>query len=255
MADSLHIAFVASEMAPFVKTGGLADVVGALPKALGRLGHRVTVFLPRYGPIAYPAGRVRWAPCTCRWTRPPQRGLLPRASSGERVRVIFVELPALLRPAATRTATAAATTPTTGCASRSSPARVLEYFRSPRRASGRVPRPRLAGGPRARVPEVVLLGRTARSTARPPCSPSTTWRTRGTSPPTRWPSSACPGTSRRANGARVPRRRQLHEGRRALLRADHTVSPQYAREIQGEGDGLRHRRRPAQPRRGPGRAS
>lgn len=56
MPDSLHVAFVASEVAPFMKTGGLADVAAALPKALGRLGHRVTVFLPRYGPIAYPAG-------------------------------------------------------------------------------------------------------------------------------------------------------------------------------------------------------
>ena len=56
MADPLHVAFVASEVAPFMKTGGLADVAAALPKALGRLGHRVTIFLPRYGPIAYPAG-------------------------------------------------------------------------------------------------------------------------------------------------------------------------------------------------------
>jgi starch synthase len=55
-SDSLHIAFVASEMTPFMKTGGLADVVGALPKALAALGHRVSVFLPRYGAIPYPAG-------------------------------------------------------------------------------------------------------------------------------------------------------------------------------------------------------
>ena len=68
MADSLHIAFVASEMAPFVKTGGLADVIGALPKALAALGHRVTVFLPRYGSIAYPPGRVPGQRRTCRWT-------------------------------------------------------------------------------------------------------------------------------------------------------------------------------------------
>ena len=68
MADSLHIAFVASEMAPFAKTGGLADVIGALPKALAALGHRVTVFLPRYGSIAYPAGAVPGRARTCRWT-------------------------------------------------------------------------------------------------------------------------------------------------------------------------------------------
>ncbi len=42
------ILMVASEMAPFAKTGGLADVAGALPGALGRLGHRVRVAMPRY---------------------------------------------------------------------------------------------------------------------------------------------------------------------------------------------------------------
>jgi starch synthase len=44
----MHIAFVASECVPFSKTGGLADVVGALPRALANLGHQVSVYLPRY---------------------------------------------------------------------------------------------------------------------------------------------------------------------------------------------------------------
>ncbi|HEV2023058.1 MAG TPA: glycogen synthase GlgA [Terriglobales bacterium] len=44
----MHITFAASECVPFSKTGGLADVVGALPSALAALGHQVTVFLPRY---------------------------------------------------------------------------------------------------------------------------------------------------------------------------------------------------------------
>lgn len=57
MPSPLHIAFAASEMVPYMKTGGLGDVVGALPKALVRLGHRVTAFLPRYGPIAFPPGQ------------------------------------------------------------------------------------------------------------------------------------------------------------------------------------------------------
>lgn len=39
---------VASEAHPFAKTGGLAEVASALPAALGRLGHRVTLVLPRY---------------------------------------------------------------------------------------------------------------------------------------------------------------------------------------------------------------
>ncbi len=56
MPESLHIAFVTPEMGPFVKTGGLADISAALPKALVRLGHRVSVVLPRYSGVPFPAG-------------------------------------------------------------------------------------------------------------------------------------------------------------------------------------------------------
>jgi starch synthase len=52
----LHVAFVTPEMGPYVKTGGLADVSAALPKALVRLGHRVSVVLPRYRTVAFPPG-------------------------------------------------------------------------------------------------------------------------------------------------------------------------------------------------------
>ncbi len=44
----MRILFVASEGLPFSKTGGLADVVEALPKALVARGHEVAVILPRY---------------------------------------------------------------------------------------------------------------------------------------------------------------------------------------------------------------
>lgn len=47
----MNVWFVASESVPLVKTGGLADVVGALPKALGAQGIDVTVVLPKYGSI------------------------------------------------------------------------------------------------------------------------------------------------------------------------------------------------------------
>ena len=44
----MRILMVGSEAAPYAKTGGLADVLGALPYALGRLGHDVDVVIPRY---------------------------------------------------------------------------------------------------------------------------------------------------------------------------------------------------------------
>jgi starch synthase len=51
--QGLKIAIVASESFPYVKTGGLADVVGALPKALRTLGHQPIVILPRYEAVDY----------------------------------------------------------------------------------------------------------------------------------------------------------------------------------------------------------
>ena len=54
----MHIAFVASECVPFSKTGGLADVVGALPRALAAAGHEVSVYLPRYRLTRIPEERT-----------------------------------------------------------------------------------------------------------------------------------------------------------------------------------------------------
>src|SRR5258708_2000278 len=47
----LKILMLAAEAVPFAKVGGLADIVGALPKALQELGHDVRVVMPRYGQI------------------------------------------------------------------------------------------------------------------------------------------------------------------------------------------------------------
>lgn len=64
----LKILFVVSECVPFAKTGGLGDVAGALPLALGARGHDVRVVMPRYrvtkkhpasrhpSPLAVPVG-------------------------------------------------------------------------------------------------------------------------------------------------------------------------------------------------------
>ena len=45
----MRILFTASEVYPIAKTGGLADVVGSLPKSLVAGGHEVQVIMPRYG--------------------------------------------------------------------------------------------------------------------------------------------------------------------------------------------------------------
>jgi starch synthase len=55
---SVNIVFAASECVPFSKTGGLADVVGTLPKALAELGHSVSVYLPKYRQTKLEAAKV-----------------------------------------------------------------------------------------------------------------------------------------------------------------------------------------------------
>ena len=51
MSDKLKVLLVAAEAVPFAKTGGLADVVGALPKELVKLGCEVRVIIPNYSLI------------------------------------------------------------------------------------------------------------------------------------------------------------------------------------------------------------
>jgi starch synthase len=47
--NPLKILLLSAEVVPFAKTGGLADVAGALPKALKELGHDIRVVMPHYG--------------------------------------------------------------------------------------------------------------------------------------------------------------------------------------------------------------
>ena len=51
MAKKLQVVFASAEAAPFVKTGGLGDVAGSLPKALKRAGADVIVMVPKYSTI------------------------------------------------------------------------------------------------------------------------------------------------------------------------------------------------------------
>lgn len=58
----MQIVFAASECVPFAKSGGLADVVGALPKEIFKLDHEVTVYLPLYAAVRpHLAGEVKYA--------------------------------------------------------------------------------------------------------------------------------------------------------------------------------------------------
>ena len=49
----LKVLYVASEAVPFIKTGGLADVAGSLPKALKKQGVDIRVVMPKYGKISH----------------------------------------------------------------------------------------------------------------------------------------------------------------------------------------------------------
>jgi starch synthase len=59
----MRVVMAASEVVPYAKTGGLADVVGALPHALWRLGVDVAVIMPKYQSITperFPLRRTEW---------------------------------------------------------------------------------------------------------------------------------------------------------------------------------------------------
>lgn len=88
----MKILFVASECVPFVKTGGLADVIGAVPKALALLGVDVHVLLP-----AYPALRTHAARGEIVWSTEDLFGgsAVVRAVEAEGLSLLLLEAPAL----------------------------------------------------------------------------------------------------------------------------------------------------------------
>jgi starch synthase len=84
---------VASEAHPFATTGGLAEVAGALPAALARLGHAVTLVLPRYRGTDVAQGESH--PMTLTFgVRTQEVSLLVRPLA-ERVTAVLVDAPRL----------------------------------------------------------------------------------------------------------------------------------------------------------------
>jgi len=81
---------VASEAVPFAKTGGLADVAGALPRALARLGHDVEVVIPRYRGVT--AGERVGRITVGLGPRPLDAGVYAVFADG--VRTVFIDQPA-----------------------------------------------------------------------------------------------------------------------------------------------------------------
>jgi starch synthase len=59
MPRRLRILFMAPEVEPFAKTGGLADVASALPAALAGLGHDIRILMPKYRGVEARAGDMR----------------------------------------------------------------------------------------------------------------------------------------------------------------------------------------------------
>lgn len=89
--DAMHVLMVVSEALPYSKTGGLGDVGGALPAALGRLGHRVTVVLPAYPGTPDLPATAAWPPGS--WLGAPDVRVRD-LDAGEGVRLRFVDCPA-----------------------------------------------------------------------------------------------------------------------------------------------------------------
>ena len=56
--SSVKILYLAAEAVPFVKTGGLAEVAGSLPRAIRQLGHDIRLVIPRYGRISADAFKL-----------------------------------------------------------------------------------------------------------------------------------------------------------------------------------------------------
>src|SRR5881392_3338406 len=91
-ASSPSVLIIGSEAVPFSKTGGLADVLGALPPALARLGWDVTLVTPRYRGVTAGTLAARFPVSVGGYTR--EVGFY-EAPMGDGARAILVDCPDL----------------------------------------------------------------------------------------------------------------------------------------------------------------
>ena len=149
----LRVLSVASECAPLVKTGGLADVVGALPAALAPEGVEMRVLLPGYPAVMAALERGPVGPGGVGPVRRPRRRWSRGAPPGSTSSWSRRRTSTRARGRSTSAPTGA-TGPTTRSASPGlcwMAARLARRGRGGLAAAG-APLPRLAGGARARVP-------------------------------------------------------------------------------------------------------
>lgn len=87
----MKILFVASEVAPFSKTGGLGDVAGALPAELAALGHEVKVVSPRYASVRDPRLTPTGHGLELRFPFGTERGPVLSLPLAPRLELLFLE--------------------------------------------------------------------------------------------------------------------------------------------------------------------
>ena len=87
-----RILFVSTEVHPYLKVGGLADVAAGLPAALAHLGHEIRVLVPATARGLKAATAYGASPLRCRGL-PPGTRLLEAPLAGRRARVWFLDSP------------------------------------------------------------------------------------------------------------------------------------------------------------------